>query len=87
MYKLRQSGRFLGRILAPILKTGLLLIGHVLKPLAESVSILLGLTPAASETDAAVHKKHLRSGTRTLIISNDKINDIMKIIKSLEESG
>ena len=63
------------------------LIGNVLKPLAKSVLIPLGLTAAASATDVAIHKKMFGCGTTTLIISNEKMNDIMKIIKSLEESG
>ena len=42
---------------------------------------------AASATDAAVHKNMFRSGFITLIISNEEMNDIMKIVKSLEESG
>ena len=62
------------------------LIGNVLKPLAKSVLISLGLTAAASATDAAIHKKMFGSRTTTLIISNEEMNDIMKIVKSLEES-
>ena len=62
------------------------LIWNVLKPLAKSVLIPLGLTTAAA-TDAAIHKKIFGSGTTTLIISNEETDDIMKIIKSLEESG
>ena len=54
-----QSGGFLGRLLGPLLKTGLLLIENVLKPLAKSVLILLGLTAAASATEASIHKKIL----------------------------
>ena len=50
-----QSGGFLGRLLGPLLKTGLSLIGNVPKPLAKSVLILLGLTAAASATDAVIH--------------------------------
>ena len=65
----------------------MLLIGNVLKPLAKNVLILLGLTAAASATDAAIHKKMFGSGNITIIISNEEMNDIMKIIKSLEESG
>ena len=63
------------------------LIGNVLKPLAKSVLIPLRLTAAASATDAAIHKKMLGSGMTTLIISNKEMNDIIKIVKSLEESG
>ena len=62
------------------------LIGNVLKPLAKSVLISLGLTAAASATDAAIHKKMFGFRTTTLIISNEEMNDIMKIVKSLEES-
>ena len=47
----------------------------------------LGLTAAASATDAAIHKKMFGSRKTTLIISNEKLNDIIKIITSLEESG
>ena len=64
----------------------MLLIGNVLIPLAKSVLIPLGLTAAASATDAAIHKKMFGSGNTTLKISNKEMNDIMKIIKSLEES-
>ena len=61
------------------------LIGNVLKWLAKSVLIPLGLTAGAPAIDVAVHKKMFGSGTTT-IISNEEMNDIMKIIKSLEES-
>ena len=56
------------------------------KLLAKSILIALGLTAAVSATDAAVHKKMFGSGTTTVIISNEEMNDIMKIVKSLEES-
>ena len=68
----------------------MLLIGNVFKPLAKSILITLGLTAAAAAaaaTDAAIYKKMFGSGTTTLIISNEEINDIMKIVKSLEDSG
>ena len=69
------------------------LIGNVLKPRAKSVLIPLRLTAAAA-TDAAIHKKMFGFGMypsdltkqTTLIISNEEMN-IMKIVKSLEESG
>ena len=63
------------------------LIGNVLKPLVKSVLIALGLPAAASATDAVIHKKMFGSGITTLIISNEKMNDIMKIVKSLQRSG
>ena len=59
----------------------------VLRLLAKSVLIPLGLTAAASAADATIHKKMLGSGTTALIISNEEWHDIMKIIKSLEKSG
>ena len=77
-----QKGGFL-RFLAPLLKSGLPLLKSVIKPLG-----ILGLTAAASATDAAVNKKILGSGNHTtLIISNDDLNDLLKIVKSLEDSG
>ena len=60
---------------------------NVIKPLAKSVLIPLGLTAAASAADAGIHKKILGSGTTTLIISNDEMKDIIRIVKSLEDSG
>ena len=84
-----QSGGFLGRLLGPLLKTGLPLMKSVIKPLAKSVLIPLGLTAAASAADAGIHKNILGSGhnNTTLIISNDAMDDISKIVKSLEDSG
>ena len=103
LHKLGQSGGFLGRLLEPLLKTGLPLIGNLLEPLAKSILIPLGLTTAAAATDAAIQKKMFRSGRHpselalspsdltshvtTQIISNEDTNDIMKTIRSLEESG
>ena len=55
--KIMQSGGFLGRLLGPLLKTGSQLIKDVIKPLAKSVLIPLGLTAAASPVDAGIHKK------------------------------
>ena len=52
---------------------------NVLKPLAKSASILLALPVAASATDAAIQKKIFRLHMTTLIISNEEINDIMRI--------
>ena len=48
----------------------------------------MGLTAAGLAADAEIHKKILGSGnTTTLIISNEEINDIIKIVKSHEDSG
>ena len=53
--ELSKLGEFLCRLLGPLLKTGLPSIGNVIKPLAKSISIPLGLTAAASATDSAIH--------------------------------
>ena len=83
-----QSRAFLGRLLGPLLKTGLPITKDVIKLLAKSVLILLGLTAAASAADAGIHKKILGSGNNTtLIISNKDMDDLIKIVKSLEDSG
>ena len=54
--KMIQSGEFLGKVLGPLLKTGLSLMKSVTKPLAKSVLIPLGLTAAASAADAGISK-------------------------------
>ena len=69
--KLEQTGVFLGRIPGRLLKTGL----------------RLELTVWESAADEAIQKKIFWSGIATLMISNEVINDIMKIIKSLKESS
>ena len=84
--KIVQSRGLLGRLLGSLSKARLPLIGNVLKPLAKSVLMPLGLAAAASATNAAVHKKMFGSGFTTIIF-NEEINDVMKIVKSLEESG
>ena len=77
-----QKGELL-RFLAPSLKSGLPLLKRVIKPLG-----ILGLTAAASATDAARNKKVLGSGNHTtLIISNDDLNNFLQVTKSLENSG
>ena len=66
------------RFLSPLLKSGLPLLKSVIKTLG-----VLGLTIAASATDAAINKKILGSGNHTtLIISNDDMQDLLKIVKS-----
>ena len=77
-------GGFLGRLLGPLLKTGLPIIKNLIKLLAKSVLIVLELTAATSAADAGIHKKLLGSGhnrpsapashNAILITSNDEIN-------------
>ena len=52
----------MGRLLGPLLITGLLLVGNVLKPLAKSILIPFRFKAAASATDGAIHKKIFGSG-------------------------
>ena len=73
-----QLGWFLGRLRDSLLKTGLLLTKIVIKALAKNVLILLGLTAASSI---------LGSVSAPLIISNEEMEYIMRIVKSLECSG
>ena len=76
--------QFFNRLLGPLVEIGLLLIGKALKLLAKDVLIPLWLTAAKPATDAVIHKKIYGSGATILIISNEEINDIMKIVKSLK---
>ena len=78
-----QSGRFLGNLLGklagPLMKVAM--------PLAKNVLAPLGISAAMSAIDGSIKKKIFGSGTTTLIISNDEMDDILKIVKSLENSG
>ena len=87
LQKIGQSGGFPGRLLGTLLKTGLSIMKNVLQPLTKSLLMPLGLTAVASATDEAFQKKMFGFGVTTLIISNKEMKDIMKIVKSLEESG
>ena len=87
--KMIQLVGFLGRLLGPLIQTRLQLMKTVSQPLAKSVLIPLGLTAASTSVAAAgMHKKILGSGhNTTLIILNDEMTDILKVVKSLEDSG
>ena len=71
--KIIQFGGFFGKILGPLLKTGLPLLKSVIKPLEP--------------IDPGVQEKIYGSGTTTLVISNEEMNDIMKIVQALEDSN
>ena len=58
---------------------------NVLKPLAKRVLIPLRLKAAVPATDAAIQKKIFRSGMTALIILNEEMDNIMKIVKPLED--
>ena len=78
-----QSGRFLGslfsRIAGPLMKLAV--------PLAKNNLDPLGITAAASAINAGIQKKIHSSGTTALLISNEEMNDIMKIVQALKYSN
>ena len=86
--KIIQSGGFLGKLLSKL--TGALM--KVALPLAKNALAPLGLTAAMSANDGSIQKKiHGLGATKgagvKLIIEQGDMNDIMKIIKALENSG
>ena len=78
---------FLEMLLGPLLKSGLPLIRNVFKTLAKSVLAPLGLTAAVSVVDAAIQKKSVRTGITISIISNKEMDVVMKLVKSLKDTG
>ena len=81
--KIIQSGGFLGSLVSK-------LAGPLMKveiPLAKNVLAPLGIIAAASAINAGIKKKIHVSGNTTLIISNEEMNDIIKIIQALEDSN
>ena len=83
LLKMMQSGGFLGNLLnklaGPLMKVAMPLTKNLLAP--------LGLTATMSAVDGSIKKKMLGSETTTLIISSNEMNDIIKIVKSFEDSG
>ena len=81
--KIIQSGVFLGplfnKLAGPLIKVAI--------PLAKIVLAPLGITAAASAIDAGIPKTVHGSGTTTLIIPNEEMNDIMGIVQALEDSS
>ena len=66
---------------------GLRLMKSVLTPSAKNILLSLGLSAGMSAADASIQKKIYESGTAALIISNEEMVDIMKMVNSLEETG
>ena len=81
--KMIQSGELLGNLLGKLAGPSM----KVAMPLAKNVLAPLGLSAAMSAIDGNIKKKMLGSGKTTLIISNDEMDDILKIVKFLENSG
>ena len=81
--KIIQSGGFLGSLLSKLAGP----LKKVAIPLAKNVLAPLGITAAASAIYTGIQKKIHGSGTTSLIISNEEINDIMKIVQALQDSN
>ena len=81
--KIIQSGGFLGSLLSklagPLMKVAVSLAKNILAP--------LGITATAAAIDGAIQKKMHGSGETNLIISNEEMNNIMKIVQALEDSN
>ena len=73
------SGSLLNKLADPLIKVAV--------PLSKNILVPLGITAAASVIDAGIQKKIHGAGTTTLIISNEKMNVIMKILQTLEDSN
>ena len=73
------SGSLLNKLADPLIKVAI--------PLSKNILVPLGITAAASVIDAGIQKKIHGAGTTTLIISNEKMNVIMKILQALEDSN
>ena len=78
--KIIQYGGFLGSLLSKI-------VSPLMKVAVTLAKNILALTAAASAIDGAIQKKTDGSGTTTLIMSNEEMNDIMKIVQTLEDSN
>ena len=83
IFKIIPSGGFLGSLLSklagPLMKVAV--------PLAKNILAPLGIRTAASAIDTGIQKKIHDSETTTLIISNEEVHDIMKIVQALEHSN
>ena len=78
-----QSGVFLGNLLGKLAGP----LTKIAMTLAKNVLVPVGISAAMSAIDGSIKKKVLGSGMTTLIISNDEMDDVLKIVKSLENSG
>ena len=72
-------GSLLGKLAGPLMKIAVPLAKYVLAPLE--------ITSAASAIDARIQTKIHGSRTTTLLISNKEMNEIIKTVQALEDSG
>ena len=77
--KIKLTNALLSKLAGPLMKVAIPLAKHVLAP--------LGITAAASSIDAEIQKKIHGSGTTTLIIWNEEMNNVLKIVQALEGSN
>ena len=82
-----QPGGFLGKLIDPLIKTGLSLMKNVIKPMAKCTLIPSELIAATSAADSRMYIKVLGCETITLIISNDEMESIKETVKFLEDSS
>ena len=85
--KITSQERGFLNFLRPLMTADLPLMKSLLTSLAKRVLLPFRLSAAMSATDAVIQKKVYGSSTTALIISNEEIEDIMKIVKSFKESG
>ena len=81
--KIIQSGGFLGSLLSKL--SGPLI--KVAVPLSKNILAPLGITAVAAAIDAGIQKKIHGSGATTLIISNEEMNEIIKIVQPPDDSN
>ena len=88
----KTSGKFTSQkagiinFIGPLMSAGLTLMKNVLTLLGKSILVPLGFTATASITNAGIQKKIFGPGATELIISNEEMEGIIKIVKSLKES-
>ena len=75
------------RCFEALTRVGLPLMRNVLTPLATNVLLPLWVTVESSATDAVIQKNIYIQGMTTLLISNEEMGYVMKIVKSFRESG
>ena len=77
--KIVQSGGLLSKLAGPLMKVAV--------PVAKNILVPLGIAAAPSAIDGAIQRIIHGSGTTTSMISNEQMNDIMKIVEVLEDSN
>ena len=79
-----QKGGFLN-FPRPLMTAALPLMKSVGTPVGKSVLVPLELSAGMSAANADIHKNIYGSGATALIVSNEEMGNIMKILKSFEK--